>query len=110
MNFLIHINQTTYKMLMEIKSDKICHICLEEFKITKQIKSCCDAYICKGCIHDLIENEFDKCPICKQNLVENKSWCERIITNRLFIFITYLCLYYIIAVLSVSCYILFESM
>jgi hypothetical protein len=97
-------------MLQEIKPKEICHICLEDFKKSKPIKLCCDAYICKGCIHDLIENDHSVCPICKQDLVENKTLCEKIITHRIFIFTKYLCLYYTIAVSAVSLYILYETL
>ena len=83
---------------------------MEEFKKSKPIKLCCDAYICKGCIHDLIENEHTLCPICKQELVEIKTLCEKIINNQIFIFTKYLFLYYTIAISSVSLYILYESL
>ena len=97
-------------MLKEEVSNQICHICLDDFKVTESIKPCGDAYICKECIQSLIDNNHDKCPICKQDLILNKSLCEKIIDSRLFIFVKYLCLYYSIAVFSVSCYILFESL
>mgnify|MGYP003973889829 FL=1 len=56
-----------------------CHICLEDFKFKKSIKSCCDAYICKDCIYKLFKNDFNKCPICRQNLdieTGNKCLCN----------------------------------
>ena len=51
-----------------MKINNRCHICLEDYRCSRSIKLCCKAYICKECIIDLINNDFDKCPICKNDL------------------------------------------
>ena len=51
-----------------MKINNRCHICLEDYRCSRSIKLCCDAFICKECIIDLINNDFDKCPICKNDL------------------------------------------
>ena len=54
---------------------EICHICLEEqiFNINKTLKKCCPtkAYICNECWLELIDNEINKCPICKKEINED---------------------------------------
>jgi hypothetical protein len=58
-----------------MKLNQRCHICLEDNKITISTKRCCEAYICNSCITDLFDNDFNKCPICKNDLEIGKSGC-----------------------------------
>ncbi len=107
---MLIIQTIRLRMLKQIEINQICHICLEDFENPKPIKMCCDAYICKGCIHDLIENEHNKCPICKKELVEKKTLCETIIQSRIFMFIKYLFIYYVLMCVCLFCiYILIKE-
>ena len=58
--------------------NKRCHICLCDFKLSKKNKLCCDSFICKECIQELFNNNYDKCPICKESLntKENINHCN----------------------------------
>ena len=44
----------------------------------KKNKLCCDSFICKECIQELFNNNYDKCPICKESLntKENINHCN----------------------------------
>jgi hypothetical protein len=92
-----------------MKINQRCHVCLDDFKLSNSKKDCCTAYICKKCVNELLNNDYDKCPICKDDLdIESNCGCicnsKCIINKEPTIFITLICIYYIVAIIIVTLY------
>lgn len=55
-----------------------CHICLNDrYLIQKPIELCqnreCSGFICKGCWKNILQNDINKCPICREILSTNSK-------------------------------------